>query len=213
MTCKSLSTDSNGPLPGTGRVRRRLRLRGSARRPSHQTAADLQTCDARSAGALLLACCSRGCCPRPVPTASRLIKPALFGTLAPCEARFTRTALRGRSPLQGSESNRRGPAYEAGLGASTRPAKPPGARGGNRTRLAGLEGRCLGQSATRACERSAGVEPAPLTWRASVQPRTPWAQRQEASEPAGTRFTTAHPASSTRRRRRESNSRDRGPAA
>src|SRR5215471_16123188 len=51
----SLSTDSNGPLPGTGRVRRHLRLRGSARRPSHQTAADLQTCDTRSASAL----CSR----------------------------------------------------------------------------------------------------------------------------------------------------------
>src|SRR6185312_7796323 len=48
----SLSTDSNGPLPGTGRVRRRLRLRGSARRSSHQTTGDLQTCDARSASAL-----------------------------------------------------------------------------------------------------------------------------------------------------------------
>src|SRR5215467_3331702 len=48
----SLSTDSNGPLPGTGRARRHLRLRGSARRPSHRTAADLQTCDTRSASAL-----------------------------------------------------------------------------------------------------------------------------------------------------------------
>ena len=70
--------------------------------------------------------------------------------------------MRSLPQLQGSESNRRGPAYEAGLGASTRPAKKPiGARGGNRTRLAGLEGRCL-MPIGHACVVSAQRELNPL---------------------------------------------------
>src|SRR5262245_60410468 len=50
----SPSTDLNGPLPGTGRVRRRLRLKGRVRRSPHQVTADLQTCDTRSAGACFI---------------------------------------------------------------------------------------------------------------------------------------------------------------
>src|SRR5678816_830369 len=50
----SPSTDLNGPLPGTGRVRRHLRLKGRARRSPHQAIADLQTCDTRSAGAFFI---------------------------------------------------------------------------------------------------------------------------------------------------------------
>ena len=79
-------------------------------------------------------------------------------------------------PLQGSESNRQGPAYEAGSGSNPpckaslstqRESNPP-------RRL----GRPVPMPIGHACiERPAGVEPAPLTWRASVQPRTPWAQR------------------------------------
>jgi hypothetical protein len=51
--------------------------------------------------------------------ASRFIRPKPSG----CPTNHQRG--RSRSQLQGSESNRRGPAYEAGLGASTRPAKEP----------------------------------------------------------------------------------------
>ena len=63
----SLSTESNGPLPGTGRVRRHQHLRGIARRPSHQTTADLQTCDTRSASA----CFPPDCLGRRTPVGSR----------------------------------------------------------------------------------------------------------------------------------------------
>src|SRR4051812_6810752 len=74
----SLSTDSNGPLPDTGRARRHLRLRGSVRRSPDQVTADLQTCDPRSASAAFF----------PPPTkarasrrsvASRLIRPEPSG--------------------------------------------------------------------------------------------------------------------------------------
>src|SRR6185369_12693578 len=76
---------------------------------------------------------------------------------------------RDRSPLQGSDSNRPGPAHEAGwvpiptlqetVGLSTRrESDPPRRRGrpvpnADRPRVHR--------------ERSAGIEPAPLTWRAS----------------------------------------------
>jgi len=78
-------------------------LRGSVRRSPHQATADLQTCDTRSASALY----SRNRFRRRYPV-------------------LRRGAGCARSlPLQGSDSNRRGPAYGAGLGASTRPAKEP----------------------------------------------------------------------------------------
>jgi hypothetical protein len=122
-------------------------------------------------------------------------------------------------PLQGSESNRQGPAYEAGSGSNPpckaslstqRESNPP-------RRL----GRPVPMPIGHACiERPAGVEPAPLTWPASVQPRTPWARKRglesrvgieptrtpgcsrwpcrlgdldKRASPPGTRFTTAHP--------------------
>ena len=142
-------------------------------------------------------------------------------------------------PLQGSESNRQGPAYEAGSGSNPpcktslstrRESNPP-------LRL----GRPVPTPIGHACiERPAGVEPAPLTWRASVQPKTPWAQKPESRARIGQRLAyhrvaagglavlatstseRAGPglgsppltrAGPTRRRRRESNSRDRDPAA
>jgi hypothetical protein len=108
----SLSTDSNGPLPGTGRVRRHLRLRGSVRRSPDQVTADLQTCDPRSASAAFF----------PPPTkarasrrsvASRLIRPEPSGMTNQRSGAGDRVFK-----LQGSESNRQGPAYEAGSGAN-----------------------------------------------------------------------------------------------
>ena len=54
MPIVTFTTDLNGPLPGTGRVRRHLRLKGRARRSPHKVTADLQTCDTRSAGAYFI---------------------------------------------------------------------------------------------------------------------------------------------------------------
>ena len=57
-------------------------------------------------------------------TASRLIKPMLFETLAPCEADLLEQHQEV-APVAGVGIEPTGPAYEAGLGASTRPAKQP----------------------------------------------------------------------------------------
>ena len=190
----SLSTDSNGLLPGTSRVRRRLRLRGSVRRSSHRTTADLQTCDARSASALCSWCCSRGCCPRPIPTAAGF-DPVLFEALA----------LAGRVLLE------------------QRHEVAPSCRGRNRTDRVRLmrPARVPTLPAERQTEHAAGIEPASPAWKAGASLRSAtragcgrWPFRlgdldKRASRP-GTRFTTAHPGWPTRRRRRESNSRSAG---
>jgi hypothetical protein len=124
---------------------------------------------------------------------------------------------RGRFPLQGSESNRRGPTYEAGLGASTRPAK------NNFEHAAGIEPASAawkaGAYADRPrvrCERPAGVEPAPPNWQAGVQPGTPWARWS--SGPDSNRHEDGFAdrrlslqSTGALRRREESNLRDRGP--
>src|SRR6185436_14642633 len=112
----SPATDSNGPLPVTGRVRRRLRLQGRARRSSHQTTADLQTCDARSAGARFI---------RRQPD-----KPAQPGYQA--GALISRMPTRGRVSVAGvgieptwfqAYEAWQGPALPARLGGAPRPTR------------------------------------------------------------------------------------------
>ena len=187
---RSLSTDSNGPLPDTGRVRRHLRLRGSARRSPHQATADLQTCDPRSASAEFF----------PPPTkarasrrsvASRLIRPEPSGmTNRP-------SAVGDRVPrLQGSESNRRGPAYEAGSGANPPCRKTEHAAGIEPALPARKQRRCLSSDRPRRARfASAQRESNPLL-RTGAKPACSLEhlgrERKRASRP-GTRFTTAHP--------------------
>jgi hypothetical protein len=206
---ESLSTDSNGPLPGTGRVRRRLRLRGSravAVPPDDHRLADVR----------------RAACQR-----AFLTQRLEGGTSSFDEGRCVRSP-----PLQGSESNRQGPAHEAGSGANPpckamlstrRESNPPRRLGrpvptpighactrapsGNRTRSSDLASQRAAANTLSASniESRAGIEPA----RAPGCSRWPYrlgdldkrASGPGIGSPPRTRDRR------TRRRRRESNSR------